>query len=156
MSVELAALIVALLSFVMSAATWGRDLWLRRNRIDLAVIDFTAYRGKCVQFYLRLHNRSTIPASVSHISVTIDGVTLECELDQKLIRITKAGHHLHSPAFPLNLPPRAFTAVYLEFLTPQDMQLAPGKTVVFEVHTSRGTIAKTIPLPPAGRYLHTR
>ena len=156
MSAELAALVIALLSFAMSAATWARDLWLRRNRIDLTVIDYKVHRGICVQFYLRFHNRSSLPASISHVSVLCDGIKLSCDLDQKLIRVTKAGQKLYSPSFPLNLPPRAFTASYLEFLTHQDMQLAPGKTVEIQVHTSRGTITKQQILPSEECYLHTR
>lgn len=153
---ELVTLGIALLGLLMSAATWLRELLLRRNRISLSVIDFCSYGRKCVQFYLRFHNRSSLPASVSHVTVRIDGAELVCELDQKRIRETSAGYRVDSPAFPLSLPPMSFSAYYLEFLTVQDIPLAAGKTVAFEVHASRGTVAQTISLPTAGHYLQKR
>lgn len=153
---ERVTFLIAIASFLMSAISWGRELWFRRNRVDLSVIDYCSYSRTCVQFYLRFHNRSTLPASVSCVTVRIGDTELVCELDQKHIRSTPAGHMLESPAFPLSLPPVAFSAHYLEFLTDQDIPLTAGTQVVFVIHTSRGEIVQETELPSEAHYLHKK
>lgn len=146
---------VALSGFLMSAATWGRDFWMRRNRIGLSVIDYKQY-PKTVQFFLLFHNHSSMPASISRISIAENGKWIDCDLEPKRIKTTSSGYEARTPCFPVNLPPTAFAAHYIEFTVSLNSPLVPGKTVAFQIRSSRGTIEKLITLGEQDCYLHKK
>ena len=44
----------------------------------------------------------------------------------------------------------------LEFLKLPDMKLAPGIVVLFQIHTNRGILKKSLTLSDMGHYLHKK
>ena len=147
---------IAVAGFLMSAVTWIRDFWMRRNSIELTVLDYTQRSGGILQFFLLFQNKSTVPASVSKLLALCGDNWYACELEPKMIKKTPSGYEVKTPCFPLSLPPSAFTSAYFEFLKTKDSGLAPGTTVSFQIHTSRGTLTKSITLGDTGHYLHSR
>lgn len=152
----MAAFIIAVASFLMSLATWVRELVLYRNRVDLEIIDYTQYRD-ILQFFLRFRNKSSLPAYIAKISVSSDkNQWYDCELEPKRIKKTLSGYEVMTPRTPINLPPTSFSADYFEFLGCQGISLDPGKPMFFQIHTSRGKLTKSLILAEPGHYLHSK
>ncbi len=147
---------IAVAGFLMAALTWIRDFWIRRNSIKLTVLDYARRGEDVMQFFLLFQNISTLPASISQLLVSCGGSWYPCELEPKMIKRLPSGYEAKTPCFPLNLPPSAFVATYLEFLKTKDIQLAPGITVSFQIHTNRGILTKSLTLEDMGHYLHNR
>ena len=144
---------IAVLGFAMSSLSWLRELWLRRNRIDLTVIDYTQVRN-VTQFYLSLRNKSTLPASIAKISVKMDGVWVDCKLEPKPIKESR-WYTAMTPCFPISVPSLSFYALYVEFLPEKSIPLARGKEVCFQIHTSRGILTKSLSLGDKAHYLRS-
>ncbi len=145
--------VIAVAGFLMSALSWLKEFWQKRNAIDLVIIDYANPKRSIVQFYLQFQNKSSMPASVSMIEVESKGNDYSCELEPKLIKETRSVRIL-TPQFPLSLPPMAFYSCYLEFLGVPNTQLGPGTVVSFRIHTSRGILRKSLTLSCKGHYLH--
>lgn len=140
----------------MSLLTWIREWASRRNQVALDIIDYTQY-GHIVQFFLRLHNKSGLPAYVAKISISFDGAHWhDCELEPKKIALRPSGYAPMTPRLPLNLPPISFSAEYFEFLGCQEISLNPGTQVIFQIHTSRGNLKKSAKLAQPEHYLHNK
>lgn len=146
---------IAIAGFFMSLTTWIREFWMRRNRIEVSVLDYSWPLGT-VHLFVLLQNKSTLPASVAKISVKLDGKWFDCELDPKKIKEIPGAGLITSPLFPLAVPPQSFLSAYLEFLNAPDMQLSPGKKIAFQVHTSRGIVTRSATLGNKGHYLNKR
>lgn len=153
LSKEHITFLIAVAGFFMSALSWLKEFWQKRNAIDLVIIDYANPKRSIVQFYLQFQNKSSMPASVSMIEVESKGNDYSCELEPKLIKETRSVRIL-TPQFPLSLPPMAFYSCYLEFLGVPNTQLGPGTVVSFRIHTSRGILRKSLTLSCKGHYLH--
>lgn len=148
--------IIAVAGFLMSLATWLRELVLYRNRIDLEIIDYTQYRD-ILQFFLRFRNKSSLPAYIAKISISSDKeLWHDCELEPKRIKKTPSGYEAMTPRIPISLPPISFSADYFEFLGCQGTSLTAGKQMFFQIHTSRGILEKSLKLSEPGNYLHSK
>lgn len=148
--------IIAVAGFLMSLATWLRELVLYCNRIDLEIIDYTQYRD-ILQFFLRFRNKSSLPAYIAKISVSLDKKQwYDCELEPKKIKKTPSGYEVMTPRTPISLPPISFSAEYFEFLNCPGTSLTPGIQVFFQIHTSRGLLKKSLKLFEPGHYLHKK
>lgn len=152
---ELITFGIAVAGFIMSAATWLRELWMRGNRLTVSVLDYS-WPLNTVHFFVLLQNNSTLPASISKISVRLDGASFDCELEPKKIKEIPAAGLITTPHFPISVAPISFYSAYLEFVGAPDMRLSPGKRVDFEIHTSRGTVSQSVVLGNKGHYLHSR
>jgi len=143
---------IAVLGFVMSSLSWLRELWLRRNRIELTVIDY-AHVHNNTQFYLSLCNKSTLPASIAKISVKLDGTWYDCKLEPQLIKQISS-YTAMTPCFPIDVPPLAYFSFYIELPTGKDIPLVRGKELSFQIHTSRGILMRSQTLGDTAHYLH--
>lgn len=152
---EIITFVIAVAGFIMSAATWFREIWLRGNHLTISVLDYS-WPLNTVQFLVLIQNSSTLPASISKISAHLDGQRFDCEIEPKKIKTTSASGLITTPHFPIAVAPLSFYSAYLEFVDAPDMQLSPGKKVVFEIHTSRGMVRKSVVLGDKGHYLHSR
>lgn len=146
---------IAVAGFIMSLLSCCRDFFLRRNRIEMTVLDYVKHPSGVIQFLCLFQNKSSIPASVSNVSINTQGRKYDCEFEPKLVKGIEGKILISTPAFPLSLSPIAFSSYYFEFLGAQDISLTPGTTLIFQIHTSRGVLTKLVVLGDKGHYLHT-
>ena len=90
---------LAVISFVMSSVTWFREFWMRRNRIKINILDYS-WPLKTTQFLMLIQNKSTLPASISKISVQFGEKWFDCELEPKKIKTILPETLITSPHFP--------------------------------------------------------
>ncbi len=139
--------VMAILGFCASAFLCVRVYINSRKNIAIKVVDYNKH-DHVVQFFLCIQNNSDKPLCIDSIEIP-NGV--QCELIPK-----KITDKLSTPMFPLNLSGHQGSFYFLEFLYCADIELAPGKTIVFLVHTNRGQIETSLTLGNISYYLHTR
>lgn len=148
--------LIAVAGFFMSAITWVREWLHRRNNLALSIIDYGIYKNKTggiIQFFLIIQNKSSLPVAIAKISIQLDEEWYDCKLEPTLIKEI-SGHLVYTPRFPLILGPYASAVEYFEFLTNECIPLAPGRKIVFRIHTSRGNITLSSESGKQAHYLH--
>lgn len=125
-------------------------LSLERYRVD--ILDYSdALKG--VRFFLCVSNMSSAPLVITSFSFA--GTT--CELLPKKIRGQVGEFGFQStPAFPVTIPGHSAAALFVEFLPPATVSLAPGDQVTLQVSTIAHSKELALPLGPRSRYLNSR
>lgn len=141
----IAGLLVSVLSILVP---WL--LSLERYKVD--ILDYSdALKG--VRFYLCVANLSSAPLVIT--SFSFSGTT--CELLPKKIRGQVGEFGFQStPSFPVTIPGHSATALFVEFLPPATVSLAPGGQVKLQVSTIAHSKEISLPLGSRSRYLNSR
>lgn len=145
----LLALLGSIGTFISSAHIYLSN----RRKVTIKIFDYTSYHGEIAQFLIHIQNDSSSPLCISSISLVCDGIETCCELIPKKIRGT-GGDLLKTPMFPINLSGKQGVPHFLEFVGLEQIQLVPDKKIDFVIYTNRGSINKSVILPPESRYLH--
>lgn len=120
----------------------------------ISIHDYSKH-NHIIQFYVSIYNPSTKTISVSSISVLNNGCIHHCELIPKKIRDIHNTPYT-TPFFPVDVPAKSSFHCFLEFLGCSDIQLAPGKSIVFRVDSTQGRKDRCITLGDTSYYLHTK
>ena len=147
--------LIAVAGFIMSLITTVRNAFNARESYSIEVIDYAFRDSHNVQFLICITNRSDSALSIIDIKVfeTI------CELyPKKIYGEPENWNFRHTANFPLCIPAHGCQHAYLEFLDGsfQADRLGPGKTVRFEIRSTRRQVRKNVTLGNESHYLHTR
>lgn len=149
---ETIAHICGFVGLVVSLLSGAWQLFQGCERYTIDLIDYSDI-GTGVRFYLCVSNLSTQPLVIR--SFTYTGTT--CELLPKKIRgrVGEFGFQ-SSPVFPLTIPGRSARGVFVEFLPPGIVSLAPGDRVTLKVETIARSREIFLLLGSRSRYLNNR
>lgn len=146
---------IAVAGFGISVYTLVSSWIKSRENYRIELIDYAYRRKDVIQFLICISNNSDSPLTIVDISVF--GVI--CELEPKSIWGDPGQWDFrHTPDFPLCIPAHSSQYAYLEFVDDNYgfPKLAPGKTVMFEIHSTDLRVQKTVTLGNESHYLHTR
>ena len=146
------SLILGSIGTVGTVAGGLRALLASRKNLSIKIVDYTRHE-KTVQFFMDIRNKSSFPIAISRIDLSAGPDRTPCELLAKKIRVS-GGILYRTPLFPLNIAARTSRLCFLEFLDAPEISLTSGSKTSFAFDTNRGTIKKSVSLPPEGRYLH--
>lgn len=147
------ALVVSIISLLMSVLIAVFQCFFKRENYNIFVVDYAKPRPDIIQFLVCLENFSSNPLVI--VSVSVHGVS--CTLDTRTLRgATSQRQPAQTSPFPLCVQAHGALYCYLEFVSSnlQDIDLAPGKTLTFQIRSTRHTAQKNAPLGNTVDYLH--
>lgn len=146
--------IISILGFITSSFLVVNKFIANRKNITIKIHDYTSYT-EIKQFFLTIQNNSNLPICIHSFTLEYSEKTFYCELIPKKIR-GDSDSLIKSPMFPINLAPKQGFQCFLEFLNCEGIELAQGKTIVFQIQTNRGQLKRELILGPISYYLHTK
>ena len=108
----------------------SKFLSARRN-IKIVIYDYSQPLGT-VQFFIHFQNMASSNVSIQSISIIENEREYPCELIPKKIRGSDS-ELLKSTDFPIFLCPDQGYLCFLEFVSCRDIQLVPGKRLIYEL-----------------------
>ena len=146
--------VLSIAAFLMSAFLSISKFVSQRRNIKIVIYDYAQPLGT-VQFFIHFQNMASSNISIQSISIIENEREYPCELIPKKIR--GAGSELlKSAGFPIFLCQDQGYLCFLEFVSCQDIQLAPGKTVALRIYSNHGPIDRSVTLGNTSHYLHIR
>lgn len=142
--------LLALIGSVGTITTWLLSYIKSRRNITIRLIAFDAKDNK-ILCYLFLENKSSLPISLTALSVIIDGVSFPCRYLPQKVRsdMRTVGSNVVSSqdyfnmTFPVQIGPLGATSGYVLFVIPPSVLIPDSKTVTFQVSSNRGRTFET-------------
>ena len=147
------ALVVSIISLLMSVSIAVFQCFSKRENYNISVVDYAKPLPDVIQFLVCLENFSSNPLVI--VSVSVHGVS--CKIDTRTLRgATSQRQPAQTSPFPLCIQAHGALYCYLEFVSSdlQDIDLAPGKTLTLQIRSTRHTAQKNAPLGNTADYLH--
>lgn len=146
--------VLSIAAFVMSAFLSINKFVSQRKNIKIVIYDYAQPLG-VVQFFIHFQNMASSNISIQSVSIIENGREYPCELIPKKIR-GSGSDVLKSTEFPVFLCQDQGYLCFLEFVSCQDIQLVPGKTVDLRIYSNHGPIDRSVTLGNTSHYLHIR
>ena len=146
--------VLSIMAFVMSAFLSVSKFLSECQNISVIIHDYSQPLGT-VQFFIHFQNMASSNISIHSVSIIENSHEYPCELIPKKIREFDS-EMLKSTEFPIFLCPDQGYLCFLEFVSCQNIQLVPGKTVVLRIYSNRGQINRSVILGNTSHYLHIR
>ena len=122
--------VLSIMAFVMSAFLSVSKFLSARRNIKIVIYDYSQPLGT-VQFFIHFQNMASSNVSIQSISIIENEREYPCELIPKKIRGSDS-ELLKSTDFPILLCPDQGYLCFLEFVSCRDIQLVPGKRLIYE------------------------
>ena len=151
---------ISVAAFVMSAVTWFTEFVVNRQRLTMQAITYDALPpgdGKTTElrlFYVIFGNHSRLPTSIIGIDLLVCGKAYKCAAVPVFARgkrETKNGEVIrydetYTLGLPINLDALSSIAGYIVFEADRHTLPTDAKSATFRLHTTRGTVTKTLSL----------
>lgn len=147
--------IISILAFIMTSITWICTAINHSIKFSVEVKDY-AKHGSVVQFYLYMQNNSGKPITISGLSIAYQNQQFPCKMIPSVIRYRDQEPLITTPFLPVNFAPHQGSCYAFEFLHCPDIELAPGKTVEFEIYTNLKVLKRFVTLGNTDGILHLR
>ena len=145
--------VISVLAFIMSSVTWFCTALNRSIKFSIEVNDYAKYK-KSVQFYLYMQNNSGKPITISGLSIIYKNQKFPCRMIPNVLRTQDGSPLITTPFLPVNFAPHQGLCHAFEFSHCPDIELAPGKTVDFEIYTNRKVLKRSVILGNMDEILH--
>ena len=143
--------LISILAFIMSSITWFCTALNRSIKFSVEVKDYAKYK-KSVQFYLYMQNNSGKPITISGLAIVYKNQKFPCKMLPSVLRDKDQKPLVTTPLLPVNFAPHQGLCHAFEFSHCPDIELAPGKTVDFEIYTNRKVLKRSVILGNGTRF----
>ena len=145
-----AALVVSVLSLLLSISNWIYLLVTQRRKLFLSVSQYH-FDSEMVHFYLHVANGSRLPVSITRIRLLVGDKFFDCTRFPALVfeeRFQSKGEtYLHREHFsmpmPVSLDPLGAASGFVLVPLPQGSAPLPPTALTLEVSTNRGRPFRT-------------
>lgn len=138
--------LISIFAFVMSLITWIVSAIHHSIKMKFKIRDFDQPRKTAVQLCLLIQNNSSLPITISGISIIEAGQEYPCRMLSTPIVTDSGVDVVFSTPLPLNLVGRQGTLAFFEFLGYQGTPLALGKKVELRIYTNRASLNRSLTL----------